>query len=140
MSLDAASASALTLCAVTSIEEVDLSFAFPIPTISNQPSVVLFKAIMRLSPLLLANPTAVGSTKGLKPAPLALLPPIPLYKRLLRTHRKFLPAEMRVLGDEYVKREFRSHRSVENPMHIVRKTPPLEFSQSQATSAKDNFY
>lgn len=26
---------------------------------------------------------------------------------------------MRVLGDEYVKREFRAHRDVENPLHIV---------------------
>ena len=74
---------------------------------------------MRGSTRLLANPTAVGSTQGLKPAPLALLPPIPLYRRLLRTHRKFLPKEMRVLGDEYVKSEFRAHRTTENPMHIV---------------------
>lgn len=75
---------------------------------------------MRISARWLANPTTVGTTQGLKPAPLALLPPIPLYRRLLRTHRKFLPNEMRVLGDEYVKSEFRSHRNVENPMHIVR--------------------
>ncbi|OBT53489.1 hypothetical protein VE04_06661 [Pseudogymnoascus sp. 24MN13] len=26
---------------------------------------------------------------------------------------------MRVLGDEYVKGEFRAHREVENPMHII---------------------
>lgn len=26
---------------------------------------------------------------------------------------------MRVLGDEYIKSEFRAHRSVENPVHIV---------------------
>ena len=26
---------------------------------------------------------------------------------------------MRVLGDEYVKSEFRAHRSVENPVHII---------------------
>ena len=68
---------------------------------------------------LYANPTAVGSTKGLKPAPLALLPPIPLYRRLFRTHRKFLPKEMRLLGDEYIKSEFRAHQKIENPMHIV---------------------
>lgn len=52
-------------------------------------------------------------------APSALLPPIPLYRRLLRAHRRCLPSEMRVLGDEYVKGEFRAHREVENPMHIV---------------------
>jgi hypothetical protein len=48
-----------------------------------------------------------------------LLPPIYLYRRLLRAHRKHLPAEMRVLGDEYVKAEFRAHRDVENPVHLV---------------------
>ncbi|TAQ91237.1 hypothetical protein B7494_g471 [Chlorociboria aeruginascens] len=69
--------------------------------------------------LLMAVPTAAGSTQGFKPAPLALLPPIPLYRRLLRAHRKFLPLEMRVLGDEYIKSEFRAHRDVENPVHIV---------------------
>ena len=47
-----------------------------------------------------------------------LLPPIPLYRRLLRSHRK-LPAEERTMGDMYIKSEFRQHRNVENPMHIV---------------------
>ncbi|MCJ1357452.1 MAG: acetate non-utilizing protein 9 [Icmadophila ericetorum] len=74
---------------------------------------------MRFSTRLLATPTLVGSTKGLKPAPLALLPPIPLYRRLLRTHRKHLAREMRLLGDEYIKSEFRAHRNVENPVHII---------------------
>lgn len=50
---------------------------------------------------------------------MALLPPIPLYRRLLRAHRKFLPGEMRLLGDEYVKAEFRAHREVDNPIHLV---------------------
>lgn len=57
---------------------------------------------------------------GLRPKPMALLPPIPLYRRLLRAHRKFLPTEMRLLGDEYVKAEFRAHRKVDNPAHLVR--------------------
>ena len=56
---------------------------------------------------------------GLRPAPMALLPPIPLYRRLLRAHRKFLPHEMRTLGDEYIKAEFRAHRKVDNPAHLV---------------------
>ncbi|GAB7353868.1 hypothetical protein MBLNU459_g4227t2 [Dothideomycetes sp. NU459] len=56
---------------------------------------------------------------GLKPVPLALLPPIPLYRRLLRSHRKHLPTEMRLLGDEYIKSEFRAHRNIDNPVHIV---------------------
>lgn len=77
---------------------------------------------MRVSPRwLFATPTNLGTGKGLKPAPMALLPPIPLYRRVLRSHRR-LPNEMRVLGDEYVKSEFRAHRTVENPMHIVSST------------------
>ncbi|MCJ1374835.1 acetate non-utilizing protein 9 [Loxospora ochrophaea] len=76
-------------------------------------------ARMRISSRLLALPTDAGSTAGLKPAPIALLPPIPLYRRVLRGHRKFLPREMRLLGDEYVKSEFRAHRNVENPVHII---------------------
>lgn len=54
---------------------------------------------------------------------MALLPPIPLYRRLLRAHRKHLPSEMRVLGDEYIKAEFRAHRTVDNPAHLVRSFP-----------------
>ena len=50
---------------------------------------------------------------------MALLPPIPLYRRLLRAHRKHLPTDMRVLGDEYIKAEFRAHRKVDNPAHLV---------------------
>ncbi|KAF4819418.1 Succinate dehydrogenase assembly factor 3 [Colletotrichum sp. SAR11_59] len=57
--------------------------------------------------------------KGLGTAPMALLPPIPLYRRLLRAHRKYLPQEMRVLGDEYIKAEFRAHRNVDNPAHLI---------------------
>ena len=56
---------------------------------------------------------------GLRASPMALLPPIPLYRRLLRAHRKFLPAEMRLLGDEYIRAEFRAHRDVDNPAHMV---------------------
>ncbi|KAF8645867.1 hypothetical protein AX16_007525 [Volvariella volvacea WC 439] len=47
-----------------------------------------------------------------------LYPPIPLYRRLLRAHR-VLPHEMRSLGDDYVKAEFRRHREVTNPAHII---------------------
>lgn len=72
---------------------------------------------MRPTLRLLATPTSLR--RGLKPEPTALLPPIPLYRRLLRAHRKHLPAEMRVLGDEYVKSEFRAHQKIDNPVHIV---------------------
>ncbi|KAI0385786.1 hypothetical protein F5Y04DRAFT_244651 [Hypomontagnella monticulosa] len=62
--------------------------------------------------------TATASN-GLRPAQMALLPPIPLYRRLFRAHRKHLPREMRLLGDEYIKAEFRAHRNVDNPAHLI---------------------
>ncbi|KFX89903.1 hypothetical protein O988_08427 [Pseudogymnoascus sp. VKM F-3808] len=71
---------------------------------------------MRTLRPLLARASALSPGRA---APSALLPPIPLYRRLLRAHRRCLPREMRVLGDEYVKGEFRAHREVENPMHII---------------------
>ncbi|KAF1810636.1 ACN9-domain-containing protein [Eremomyces bilateralis CBS 781.70] len=49
----------------------------------------------------------------------ALLPPIPLYRRILRAHRRKLHPDMRMLGDQYVKSEFRAHKTVENPVHII---------------------
>ncbi|KAK4188536.1 putative mitochondrial acetate non-utilizing protein 9 precursor [Podospora australis] len=73
---------------------------------------------MRISPRSLMA-AAAQSANGLKPAPMNLLPPLYLYRRLLRAHRKHLPSEMRLLGDEYVKAEFRAHRNVENPVHLI---------------------
>ncbi|KAH9170661.1 ACN9-domain-containing protein [Lactarius sanguifluus] len=55
---------------------------------------------------------------NLRDATAALLPPIPLYRGILRAHR-YLPVEMRSLGDDYVKAEFRRHRDVTNPGHII---------------------
>ncbi|KAL1982343.1 hypothetical protein VTN96DRAFT_1437 [Rasamsonia emersonii] len=69
--------------------------------------------------LLLATPSSLGSKASLTSERVALLPPLHLYRRLLRIHRKKLPPDMRLLGDEYVKSEFRAHRNVENPVHIV---------------------
>lgn len=37
---------------------------------------------------------------------------IPLYRRILRLHR-FLPPDLRSLGDSYVSSEFRLHRKAE---------------------------
>lgn len=59
---------------------------------------------------------ARASEVGLAAA--ALLPPLPLYRRILRSHRS-LPIEMKSLGDTYVRDEFRKHREVENPLQIV---------------------
>lgn len=63
----------------------------------------------------------MGSKSSLSES-VALLPPLPLYRRILRVHRRKLDSEMRILGDLYVKSEFRAHRNVENPIHIVRRT------------------
>lgn len=76
-----------------------------------------------MRPSLLRMAAPVGQ-QGFRPSPMALLPPMPLYRRLLRAHRKHLPKEMRVLGDEYIKAEFRAHRDVENPAHLVNAAPP----------------
>lgn len=79
---------------------------------------------MRLATRLLASasttvPAPSAAAAGLTKPMLALLPPVPLYRRLLRAHRRHLPPDMRVLGDEYIKAEFRAHRNVENPVHLV---------------------
>lgn len=74
---------------------------------------------MRPTALLRAVPSSVGTqSSGLKAVPAALLPPIPLYRRILRSHRKMDP-EMRILGDKYVISEFRAHRNIDNPIHII---------------------
>ncbi|KIK52680.1 hypothetical protein GYMLUDRAFT_179948 [Collybiopsis luxurians FD-317 M1] len=54
----------------------------------------------------------------LQEANAALLPPKPLFRQILRIHRN-LPPEMRFLGDDYVKAEFRRHRKITNPVHII---------------------
>lgn len=91
---------------------------------------------LRVSSRLLATATSVGTTKGFKPAPMALLPPISLYRRLFRAHRKHLPREMRLLGDEYIKSEFRAHRNVENPVHIVSAIQRMPWKGPVWTSLK----
>ncbi|KAJ4290925.1 hypothetical protein N0V90_010121 [Kalmusia sp. IMI 367209] len=73
---------------------------------------------MRIYSRLLATATDAGASKPFRPAPMALLPPIPLYRRLLRAHRK-LPKEERTVGDLYIKAEFRAHKDVDNPVHII---------------------
>lgn len=49
-----------------------------------------------------------ASIQGLSPSQTSelakeLLPPLILYRRLLRVHRKVLPPELRIMGDDYVK-------------------------------------
>ncbi|OAD73816.1 hypothetical protein PHYBLDRAFT_112566 [Phycomyces blakesleeanus NRRL 1555(-)] len=47
-----------------------------------------------------------------------LLAPMELYRQILRVHR-CLPPAMRSLGDDYVKAEFRRHKDVDNPVHLI---------------------
>jgi Complex1_LYR-like len=37
----------------------------------------------------------------------------------LRAHRKYLPPAARVIGDDYVKAEFRRTKDIDNPVHII---------------------
>ncbi|KAG0255231.1 acetate non-utilizing protein 9 [Mortierella polycephala] len=48
-----------------------------------------------------------------------LIPPLTLYRQILRAHRVHLPPQLRILGDGYVKAEFHRHKDVENPLYIV---------------------
>lgn len=93
---------------------------------------------MRASRRLLATATSARPGGGFRPEPMALLPPIPLYRRLLRAHRRHLPHQMRLLGDEYVKAEFRAHRKVDNPAHLVSvshcREEPASASQERGTA------
>lgn len=84
---------------------------------------------------MLATATDAGAARPFRPAPMALLPPIPLYRRILRLHRR-LPREERTLGDLYVKSEFHAHRDVDNPVHIVRSDPGRLHLRHQLTSSR----
>ncbi|CAN6604604.1 succinate dehydrogenase assembly factor 3, mitochondrial [Trichomonascus vanleenenianus] len=61
---------------------------------------------------------ALATRRKIRPVS-PILPPLPLYRRVLRAHRHCLPADLRKLGDDYVKTEFRLHKNLDNPLHIV---------------------
>jgi Complex1_LYR-like len=42
-----------------------------------------------------------------------------LYRSLLRAHKNHLPADMRQLGDSYVKSEFQLHKSAKKAEHLT---------------------
>lgn len=85
----------------------------------NRPDLFNCSFVMRTSLRLFAAPATPPFRPGQRAPALALLPPIPLYRRLLRIHRKKLTTEERIFGDTYLKAEFRRHRDIENPLHIV---------------------
>lgn len=41
-----------------------------------------------------------------------------LYRSILRAHTKYLPQEMKGIGDSYVKSEFRLHKDVTSPEQL----------------------
>ena len=43
-----------------------------------------------------------------------------LYREILKSHRRSLPAPLKKLGDEYVRAEFRLHKKVEKPEVLQR--------------------
>jgi hypothetical protein len=53
------------------------------------------------------------------PPNLQVLPPLRLYRRILRAHRKYLPPAARLLGDRYVKEEFHRTKDTDNPVHVI---------------------
>lgn len=67
------------------------------------------------------KPSLVNLVRPRRPARKtdALLPPLALYKAILRSHIHKLPVEIRPLGDQYVKAEFKAHKNIDNPLHIV---------------------
>ncbi|WFD37518.1 uncharacterized protein MJAP1_000462 [Malassezia japonica] len=67
---------------------------------------------------LLAQGAAHTPSADVQAASKMLLRPIPLYRALLRAHRSLMP-EMRSLGDDYIKAEFRRHQKIDNPLQIV---------------------
>ncbi|KAL6453958.1 SDH7 Succinate dehydrogenase assembly factor 3 [Candida maltosa Xu316] len=48
-----------------------------------------------------------------------LIPPLQLYRAILRAHIHKLPPDLRYMGDQYVKKEFKDHKSIDNPLYIV---------------------
>ncbi|KAJ7021865.1 hypothetical protein C8F04DRAFT_972162 [Mycena alexandri] len=72
---------------------------------------------MRASLLRLAESFS-SKPLNLTEASAALLPPKPLFRRILRAHR-LLAIDLRYMGDGYVKAEFRRHKAVTNPVYII---------------------
>ncbi|KAJ6518514.1 hypothetical protein DFH09DRAFT_1194299 [Mycena vulgaris] len=84
---------------------------------AHQTTRLLCFTLMRASLVRLAESLS-SRPLNLTEAGAALLPPKPLYRRILRAHRGLAP-EMRFMGDGYVKAEFRRHQGVTNPVHVI---------------------
>lgn len=80
--------------------------------------IATFPSMQRTLVRFLAQSASQQPTAEVQAASRMILPPIQLYRCLLRAHRS-LPPEMRSLGDDYVKAEFRRHQKIDNPIQIV---------------------
>lgn len=69
---------------------------------------------MRNTSYALINDFKASLSKNQSP----LLPPLQLYRKILREHKN-LPLAQRELGTQYVKNEFKLHKATDNPLHIV---------------------
>ncbi|EST04784.1 Complex 1 LYR protein [Kalmanozyma brasiliensis GHG001] len=79
----------------------------------------LFRASLRQLASASNQPIPPGSEiNAVKRTAATILPPVKLYRRIIRAHRK-LDADMRAVGDNYVKDEFRRHKGIDNPLQII---------------------
>jgi hypothetical protein len=63
--------------------------------------------------------TIVSLAARTKASPkIKIYPPLVLYKKILRAHQQ-LPPEYRILGDSYVKQEFKLHKDIDNPVQVI---------------------
>lgn len=80
---------------------------------------LLFRSTLRSMASASNQPIPPGSEiNAVKRTAATILPPIKLYRRIIRAHRK-LDADMRAVGDNYVKDEFRRHKAIDNPLQII---------------------
>ncbi|AOW02585.1 hypothetical protein B0I72DRAFT_139805 [Yarrowia lipolytica] len=71
------------------------------------------------TPLFQAAKTFTSKPRGARKPAIPLIAPLPLYRQLLRAHRKHLDPDRRSLGDMYIKSEFRLHKDIQDPLQIV---------------------
>lgn len=94
-------------------------YPFSAKTMFRPTQTTLLRSSLRQLAAASNQPIPPGSElNAVKRTAATILPPIPLYRRLLRAHRHLDP-DMRAVGDNYVKDEFRRHKSIDNPLQIV---------------------
>lgn len=80
---------------------------------------LLFRSTLRSLASASNQPIPPGSElNAVKRTAATILPPVKLYRRIMRAHRK-LDADMRAVGDNYVKDEFHRHKDIDNPLQII---------------------